>query len=166
MKVFVDFDNTLVVWPRDRMVQYRDVFQAMCDCAAVLGAVRWVKRQLGQGHEVTILTGRDETHAAALRYWSYVFLGEGVPVVLRPSGVGLSCGEQAAWKAQELQARGADLYLGDNLLIDLVAARMAGVAFLHAGLPRSGFLPVLEDCIARGETLLPVDLRRGETPRH
>ena len=143
MKIGFDFDGTLAVWPRGARVDYGDPQWALANSAAVLGTVKWLRSLLAGGHQVVVITGRDERHASSLNYWLLAFVGCRLPVMTRPDHVGLSCDAQAAWKAQAMLDAGVTVYVGDNPRIDKAAARMAHVRFLDALMFRDGTLPPL-----------------------
>lgn len=141
MRIGFDFDGTLSVWPQGARINYEDPTWTLANSAALLGAVKWVRRILAAGHEIVIITGRDARHASSLSYWLRAFVGQGLPVITRPTHVGLDCTSQAAWKAQAMMDARISLYVGDNLRIDQTAARIAQVQFLDAKLFRDGTLP-------------------------
>jgi hypothetical protein len=137
-RIGVDFDGTLAVWPRVIKPNYGDPIYALENAAALIGAVRCVRRWRLMAHEVIIITGRDEQHLAKLRYWSHIFFDEELPIITRPYGVGISCETQATWKSNILRREALDVYIGDNDAIDRQAAHLAGVPFRHAETIRGG----------------------------
>jgi hypothetical protein len=141
MKIGFDFDGTIATCPKGVRLNFQDPLQSMAHSAAMLGPVQWIKRALSGGHEVVIVTGRGRDHAAPLRYWLQRFVGARLQVITRPDCVGLNVEAQAAWKATILMSQGIQVYVGDNRRIDQVAARLAGIRFMHASAFHEGLPP-------------------------
>lgn len=143
-RIGIDFDGTLAVWPRGTKPNYNDPQLALTQSACIPAALRWLQIMTAQGHQFTVITGRNANQAPQISRWLQIFLGERFPVHGRPANIGLSCREQAAWKATVIQELRLEVYVGDNLQIDRVAAEQANVPFIDANCFLCGELPDLQ----------------------
>jgi hypothetical protein len=119
-----------VTWPRSVGVHPRRTKMAPTSIAS--------------GNELFIITGRNQNQAPQIGRWPQIFLGARFPVHGRPPSIGLSCEEQAAWKASVIQKLRLEVYVGDNLQIDKVAADQAGIEFIDANCFLRGELPTIQ----------------------
>ncbi|MGB1697360.1 MAG: HAD family hydrolase [Thermoplasmatota archaeon] len=125
-----DFDGTIADWRRGVSPDYRNPEATMKDCYSN-PSLRWIAIQLHKnGFQLHVLTGRDKRHQIVLQAW-LKFYGIEARIHCRPNHVGLSCEQQADWKASVLKELNPIMYVGDNRLIDEAGARQAKVAFVH-----------------------------------
>ncbi len=143
MRLALDFDGTIATCPRNHVRDFDDLEDSMLTATAYPAVLHWLRICQREGHELAVITGRGAEHEPWLRQWFRCTLRTTMRVVGRPHDVGLSCHEQATWKAETLRAWGAALYVGDNPSIDLPAARMAGVRFIDAHAIQAGTFPTI-----------------------
>lgn len=129
-RVAFDFDGTIAEWRSGSVPNYKNPDATMKDCYSN-PALRWIALQLRMvGVQLFIITGRDERHRDVLHRWLQ-FYGIPAQIHCRPNHTGLSCQEQALWKASVLKALEPIMFVGDNPSIDEAAARKAGIAYVH-----------------------------------
>jgi acid phosphatase class B len=131
MIIGLDFDGTLATWPVGVAKNYNDARYAICYANAIYPSIVFVKREKANGHEFVLITGRGVNHRQELQAWCVEMLGFQVPIICRPSTVGLSHSSQAAWKAGMMERSNIRIYYGDNERIDHAAALEAKVRFIH-----------------------------------
>jgi acid phosphatase class B len=131
LRIGLDFDGTLATWPAGVTKNYNDTRYAICHANAIYPSIAFVKREKANGHEFVLITGRGVNHRRELQAWCLELLGFQVPIICRPSTVGLSHASQAAWKATMMQRSNIRVYYGDNERIDHAAALDAHVRFIH-----------------------------------
>lgn len=125
-----DFDGTLSVWLPGVKPDYTSGQEIFRGTAAVFSVVHWLKKQVGEGHQVSIITGRSQYHAPWLRLWCKTFLGFVPTIHCRPSFAPFDWEELAAWKSLVIQEERVAVYVGDNDRIDREAARMAKIRYI------------------------------------
>lgn len=134
--IVLDLDGTLFDTASDVVYENAESLRRACKPHAAACAL--ARRVAELGHRVTYLTGRGE----GVRIMTGTQLRDAnLPpgqLIMQPCWDGFETMRQ--YKARELRARGATLYIGDHQA-DADAAALAGVPFLHADRFRAGHLP-------------------------